>query len=1340
MIRRILIIVLSILMLLAAFIAWLGLTESGLSFAISQTQKFVPALTIQKTAGRFYDGAEFEHINYQIDENSSVSISNLVISWQTMRLFSGQLVIDKLLIGDVVLTQNGEKATETSPIELPNINIPIGISLKNLSLNSLALVDKDQNKTTVISGFKTEISAWSDALKIQALSINYADNVSLELNGQITLSDNYKTDLTYQWTVLDPKLKTINAQGTIQGDLTELKIEQQLLKPVQSTQNVTASDLLGKLTWTADIHLPQLALADFVEGQTGVVNDLIVNANGDLTSADILVDSQFEQAGLPTFNLHSQTSTDDFDNWFTDTNVSTKEGAKLSIKGDINNVSTTPTLALTGQWQQLAWPLLEAKKTVTSNQGNFSINGDLEHYEVALKGELSADQQAFIVQAAAHGTANQIDLEQLLITGMGGNMKLAGWFNWQSVPRFEITTNWQDIIVPEALSALMIRSKKGDINIAGTTETFMLTSDIALALDDKPATILIKGTGSDKGFKQLNFNAKTGSGELGFNGEAYWLDSIKVNGKVNLHNVNPALFAPDWQGDLSGGWTMSVDNVHDQMADIRIVDLDVKGSLRERQLTLQGALSYIKSELDIPNLELVSGKSTISVDGQLKKDLAFNLQLNSPDLADFYPDLGGQLKANATITGKLAAPIIEATLSGQKIAYGDTLTIANANTDFSLNANSKVNGKIVLTGIKANTLPALNAQLNIEGNQAQHQLSFDVTGDQLKASGNIAGQLVNKNWQGQLTKLEFEQTKAGQWQLTKQGPIDLAADKGQIDEQCLQSDQGNICFQGNYSSAGGWQAATHFNNVSMKLFHAFSAALEPVEGQLQGQLELSSSNQYPTEGQGEISLVNASIAVDAVGQKDKRIINFKTVKLDYLLNDEKTTVNLLVAPDLKGMSPLVANAELPILETVINDPDNAALSGMIKTNVDDLSIFDDFNSEYDNLKGQLNVNMSLSGTVKNPALVGKIALDKVSVELPSAGLMLTDMKVNAKGSLDKGIEFNYQAISGKGNLIGGGQFIVKNDTWQMDANLKASNAEVVNLPEAYVVATTDLTISVNPESSQVKGSVTIPEAELAPLQFNSPVTPSKDVIIITNETPDEEKPFPTLLDINVALGDKVNISAAGFNSRLTGKLLVTGDTSKIILGTGAIVIKDGKYNAYGQKLTVDNGQILFSGGAIDNPQLDVKAIRTGENFVAGLHVQGAANNPQITLFSEPAMSQDNVLSYIVLGRPLGEASATDAALLASAATGLGIDGGNQIGERIASTFGLDNVSIAGSGGDDTALQVGKYLSPKLYLGYGIGIFEPVSTVIMRYTLSKIWSLKAESGTESSVDLLYTHER
>jgi translocation and assembly module TamB len=1339
--RRIVVILISLLILLASFVAWLGFTASGLSFVISQAERFVPELSIKKTSGRFYDGADFEQINYQIDDNSSLSISHLAMSWQAMLLFSGQLVIDKLHIGDVVITQNSAKKVESSPLILPNINFPLAISLKNLSINSLVSIDPLQNKVPLVSGLKTDMTLWGDKLKIQSLSIHHTDNVSLQLSGAITLSEQYQTDLTYQWTVIDPKLKTISAEGDVKGDLAELKVEQQLLTPLQSTQSISLSDLLDKVIWSANIQVPQLILADFVEDQTGVIHKLTLKANGDLTRADILLDSQFKQTGLPDLSLHSQTSTTGFDDWLTDTNISINDGANLRIKGQINQVLTAPSLALTGQWQQLAWPLLEPRKTVTSANGEFTVSGHLEQYTVTISSELEAEQQHLTWQVNAQGTANQIDFKQLQINGFGGKATLAGWFNWQSGSSFELAANWQDIVVPEAFSPLMINSKKGELAILGSTEQFTLTSAVALSVDAKPATINIEGTGTDKGFKQLLINTKTSSGTVGFDGELFWLDAFKLNGNIKLHNINPDLFSPEWTGDLSGGWTMSVDNLHDQMADIRIEALDVKGSLRKRPLHLQGELSYIKSQLTIPDLQLVSGNSTISVNGHMQDNLALNWLLDSPDLADLYPDLGGQLIASATVTGKLDAPVIKATLSGQKIAYADGVAIAKASSDFSLDMQGKVHGKVVLTDMKMNTLPVLNAELNIAGSKDSHQLSFELSGEQINASGNVSGKLTDKNWQGQLTKLKLDQTQAGLWNLTKQGRINLASDQGLIEEQCLQSDKGDICFHANYSPQGNWQGAGRLNQLSMSVLHAFVPTLKPIEGQIQGQFELSGSNQYPTKGQGELILVNGSILLDAIGQKEKRIIALKTVKFDYLLTDQNTSANVFIAPDLKGVSPLTGKIELPILKVVINEPNTAALSGAFKTKVDDLSIFDDLNPEYDNLKGQLNVDMSLIGTVKNPALIGKITLDKSSVELPSLGLILTEMNVNAEGSLDKGIEFFYQAKSGKGNLVGGGQFVAKDDTWQMDANLKATNAELVNLPEAYVIASTDLKLSMNTESSQVTGSVTVPEAELAPLQFNMPVSPSKDVIVLSNTVSEaDKKHFPTLLDVNVTLGDKVKIAAVGFNSRLTGKLLVTGDTSKILLGTGAIIIKDGKYTAYGQKLAVDDGKILFSGGALDNPQLDVKALRKGDGFTAGLHVQGAANNPQITLFSTPAMSQDNILAYIVLGRPIGDASVADAALLASAATGLGIKGGNQMGDRIASTFGLDNVAIKGDGGEDTAVQIGKYLSPKLYLGYGIGIFEPVSTVIMRYKLSKIWSLKAESGIETSVDFLYTHER
>lgn len=1344
--RRILILLISILLLLVSALAWLSLTESGLAFVVSQAQRLLPELSIQKTTGRFYDGAQFEKIVYQIDDNSSLAINNLEISWQAIQLVSGRVVIDKLHVGDVVITQNADQTTASSPISLPNINIPLVILLKNLSVNSLTLIDTMQNKTQLISGLTLDLRLWGDNLNIKSLSIAYADNVNLMLNGSVSLSGHYATDLNYQWTIIDPKLKSIHAKGTINGNISKLILSQQLLKPILSSQEITLIDVIEQLKWTADIQIPQLKLADFVDDQAGFIEQLNVKAKGDLIQADIVVDSQFKQTGLPNLSVHSQTSsqsaTSDFANWQTDTTLTTAEGMSLRVNGQLNQVFTSPSLALKAHWQHLAWPLIEPNKRVTSDKGELSIEGSIDHYTVSIAGDLEAQQQHFNWLVEAQGNAQQLTLKQFQIKGLQGEANIGGWLNWQSEPRYELALNWQNIVIPEALSPLKLATKQGKIMLVGSTTLLTATSAIELSVDTMPATININGKATEKGFDRLAISTKTDNGQIDFDGQVFWLDSLKLNGKIVLANINPQLVAPEWAGDLSGGWTLSVDNLQENKADIRIDGLDVKGILRKKPLHLQASLAYLQQQLTIPNLQLTSGQSAISITGQIKDVADLKWTLNSPDLADFYPDLAGQLTAQGSVTKALATPLINASLSAQNIVYSDLVSIKKVKSELNLDMvdQGKLEAKLSLTDAQLDTVAGIDSVLSLSGTKDNHQLNFDLHNKDIQALGQLSGALTTKGWQGQFANLKFKQDQVGVWDLTQHGLITIAGDHAAIEQHCLHSLNGEVCLQGQTLPDGDWQANGKFNAISMAVLHTFSAAIEPIEGLLNGHFDISGKGQYPTEGQGEITLDKAKLLLTTFDQKQQKTIPLQTVQLDYQLTDKNTRAKLLIVPDLKGISAVTGEVMLPPLKIVIDDPDNAALRGSFKTKIEDLSAFDALNAEYEKLQGYLDVDLSLVGTVKKPAITGQIVMDKASVELPSLGLLLSDINATAKGSIDQGIQFSYQAKSGKGHLAGEGTFITNDSHWQLDTSIKGDEFELINLPEAYVIASQDLKLSLSDKAAQITGSITVPEAELAPMQFNMPVSPSKDVVIVTEQAKLKEDSLPTKLDIKVMLGDKVKVSAVGFNGRLTGNLLVTGDANKILLGTGAIVIKDGKYTAYGQNLAVDDGQILFSGSALDNPQLNIKALRKGDNFTAGLHVEGAADSPQITLFSTPSMSQDNILAHIILGRPLGDASATDAAILASAATGLGIKGGNQIGDRIASTFGLDSVQIAGNGGEDTALQIGKYLSPKLYLGYGIGIFEPVSTVIMRYKLSKIWSLKAESGLETSVDFLYTHER
>ena len=181
-------------------------------------------------------------------------------------------------------------------------------------------------------------------------------------------------------------------------------------------------------------------------------------------------------------------------------------------------------------------------------------------------------------------------------------------------------------------------------------------------------------------------------------------------------------------------------------------------------------------------------------------------------------------------------------------------------------------------------------------------------------------------------------------------------------------------------------------------------------------------------------------------------------------------------------------------------------------------------------------------------------------------------------------------------------------------------------------------------------------------------------------------------------------------------------------------------------MTIRTGRLLFAGGAVTEPGLDIEAVRKpAADVLVGVKARGELRAPQFTVFSEPTMSQSAQLSWLVLGRPLeGGTSASEQSALQTAALMLGLSGGESIGKRLGEQLGLDEVSVGSEPGEDVnqaSLLVGKYLTPELFVSYGIGLFEPVSTLRLRYALSSRWKLVgAAAAQKSSADLIYEIER
>jgi translocation and assembly module TamB len=303
---------------------------------------------------------------------------------------------------------------------------------------------------------------------------------------------------------------------------------------------------------------------------------------------------------------------------------------------------------------------------------------------------------------------------------------------------------------------------------------------------------------------------------------------------------------------------------------------------------------------------------------------------------------------------------------------------------------------------------------------------------------------------------------------------------------------------------------------------------------------------------------------------------------------------------------------------------------------------------------------------------------------------------------------------------------------------------VINTDQAHVLATTDLDVTLDGSLITVNGNVTLPLAhvELAEIPVFA-VPPSDDVIFTDTLGGTQVRRQDVAAHVRVTLGDSVSFKGFNFTASLGGQIDVNEVPGRPTTGTGTIVIKEGHYKAYGQDLTISQGLVRFAGGPVNDPGLSIRATRTAEDsVVAGLQIAGTLKNPDVTIFSTPEMSQNRALEYIALGHPLNEErGGPQGSLMSKAVSSLGLRGGNLLARTLGRGVGLDEARIETKGDlQQASFVAGRYLTPNLYVSYGIGLFDPVSVLKLRYVISSHWTLQAERGEAVGADVFYKIER
>jgi translocation and assembly module TamB len=311
------------------------------------------------------------------------------------------------------------------------------------------------------------------------------------------------------------------------------------------------------------------------------------------------------------------------------------------------------------------------------------------------------------------------------------------------------------------------------------------------------------------------------------------------------------------------------------------------------------------------------------------------------------------------------------------------------------------------------------------------------------------------------------------------------------------------------------------------------------------------------------------------------------------------------------------------------------------------------------------------------------------------------------------------------------------DALAVRLQIAGSDVRVVDTPMLKAVASPDLQAEYVAERLRLTGTLVIPRATLQLEQLDNTVAPSPDVVVLDPHPGREQRTeLPLFADIKIELGKDVLLKGFGFDGGITGTVQVRERPDRPTTGRGTLQVR-GEYTAYGQDLTIERGRLIYANTPIDDPRLDLRVGRTVREIEVGLDILGHANDPTVSVWSNPEMEEGEALAYLLLGRPL-RAAGGDSDQLTEAALAMG---GNLLAAQLGARLGFDTFEVARSEAlGEAALTVGKFLSPRLQLSYGVALFGTGQVVSLRYLLSERLEFELQTGEESRAALNYRVER
>lgn len=424
-------------------------------------------------------------------------------------------------------------------------------------------------------------------------------------------------------------------------------------------------------------------------------------------------------------------------------------------------------------------------------------------------------------------------------------------------------------------------------------------------------------------------------------------------------------------------------------------------------------------------------------------------------------------------------------------------------------------------------------------------------------------------------------------------------------------------------------------------------------------------------------------------------------------------------------------------------PASAPLQGVLEVRVADLAAWGAWAPAGWRLKGTMHAGASFGGQFGAPEFTGQIDGSALGIRNLLEGVDLRDGEVDItlKGETAQIVKLRARAGEGSVQVSGGATF---GASPQASLQLVADRMLLLGRVDRRVVASGEATLKLAPRAVQLDGRFTIDQGLIDFSRGNAPSlgddvtvvrepTAAATTLVLPRLTPARD----VKMNLALNLGPALRLRGRGLDTRLQGELLLTAPDGRLAV-TGTVNAVEGTYAAYGQNLAIERGAVTFS-GAVDNPRLDILALRPNLDIAVGVAITGTVNTPRVSLFSEPDMADSDKLSWLVLGRAPEGLPGSDTALLQAAAMALLAGEGDGLGAQLARLNPLDSVSVRQTDGTvrNTVVSVGKQISQRWYIGYERTLNETAGNWQLIYRLAQRFTVRLQAGLDNSIDLIWS---